>query len=68
MNTKERLVKCYKLKLNFRVWEEDTPEGRIVSCCPYSAAGNGELFPRCNGLNEWGNPCSYAYPRQDHRP
>lgn len=62
VSTKERLVKCYKLKKNFYVWEETLEDGSVqYSSCPFSAASSKETYPQCDGINEHGVPCFYAY-------
>lgn len=63
VSTKERFVKCYKLKRNFYIWEETFEDGSVYhTSCRYSAINNNEKRPLCNGINEWGYPCVFAYP------
>ena len=67
IKTSYRLVKCYKLRLNYDVEEITYNDGStFTSSCPFSACHRGESKPRCNGLNEFGKPCIRAYPCQDH--
>ncbi len=63
VSTKERFIKCYKLKKNFYIWEDTYEDGSTnhSSCC-YSTAHTNEARPLCNGINEWGYPCVFAYP------
>ena len=68
MVTKERLVKCYKFKKNFKVWEETLESGETyISGCPFVVTSGNKNHPLCNGLNEWGQPCVYSnqYPANE---
>ena len=63
---KDRLVKCYKYKINFTMWEDIDEAGKVVyqSSCPYCVThSERERKPRCNGLDEFGQPCVYAVSR-----
>lgn len=62
-----RLVKCYKFKIVFHVWETLDDAGNVIeeSVCPHVFTYSDRQFrPKCNGLNEWGKPCYFAsWPR-----
>lgn len=62
----DRLVKCYRFRLNFHVYEEYDDDGRLlyVSTCPFIVThSDREYRPKCDGLDEFGHRCVYADPR-----
>ena len=65
VSSKQRLIQCYKYKIRIPIFEDTFEENGILktesSTCPKTVCGNRETRPFCNGLNEWGNPCPYAF-------
>lgn len=69
MDTKERLVKCYKYKINFKIWETLYDDGACyVTGCPHAVSYGNDVRPRCNGLDSYGYPCHYANDRKFDPP
>jgi hypothetical protein len=63
LNRKPR--KCYKLDVPFDAWEEIQEDGSICTYpCPFVSLRRGEFKLRCNGLNEFGQPCWFSESHQ----
>lgn len=57
-----RFIHCHKVDKDFYISEDyEIIEGvrTLMRCACPMTAGVGDKRAKCNGINEWGNPCSY---------
>lgn len=60
---KDRLLHCHKVRYNVKIFEdyEVTQSSRTLVHRSCSGLTHTDVRKRCNGLDEWNNPCPYAH-------